>query len=225
MNIFLAIQNNYQEIQIALYKNNEQLDFCSIDKKEASKLLTISLSHLLNTHQIDPNRLSFIAVNQGPAPFTTLRVVLASMNGFSFASGIPLIGIDAFDAMSQEWRHADYPTTVILLNAFAGELYFSIERDNMAIQRGYQHADVLVTQCAQLSGPIRFLGNGAALYRTTIETVLHDKASFSSISRDYCSIETIATLGYQEWKTGNKGSFQLLPLYLKKHQAEIAFYR
>ncbi len=194
---------------------------CSIDKKEASKLLIIKLANLLDQQQIKITDLPFIAVNQGPAPFTTLRVVIASMNGLSFASNIPLIGVDAFDAMQAEWHDIAYPTTIILFNAFAQEVYFAIEQKQKPIAKGYQPIDSLLEQCAQLSGTIRFIGNGTHLYHEKIRSRLGDRAYIPEPVPGYCSIEKIALLGYQQWQEGNRGSDQLLPLYLKKHPAEL----
>ncbi len=43
--------------------------------------------------------LAFIAAHQGPAPFTTLRVCLTTVNGFAFATGMPLIGINGLQEL------------------------------------------------------------------------------------------------------------------------------
>ena len=221
MNIFLAIQNSYHNVQLALFKRDCLLDQRSIDKKKASKLLIPTVAELLDQQQITLANLPFIAVNQGPAPFTTLRVVIASMNGISFSSNIPLIGVDAFDAMHTEWQDNAYPTTIILFNAFSGEVYFAMERPENPTAKGYQHIDALLGQCTRLSGTIRFIGNGVELYREKIQNLLGTQAYLPEPMPDYSSIEKIALLGYQQWQEGNRGSHQLLPLYLKKHPAEL----
>ena len=223
MKIFLAIQNSYHNVQLALFDGQKMLAQRSIDKKEASKLLIIKLADLLDQQQIKLADLPFIAANQGPAPFTTLRVVIASVNGLSFASNIPLIGIDAFDAMQEEWKDPSYPTTIILFNAFAGEVYFAIEQPGQSITKGYQHIDSLLEQSTQLSGTIRFIGNGTHLYHEKIRSRLGNRAYIPEPVPNYSSIKKIALLGYQQWQKGNRDSHQLLPLYLKKHPAQLRF--
>lgn len=222
MNIFLAIQNRYHNVEIALYNGPKLLEKRSIDKKEASKLLIVTLGNLLEQQQLTITDLPFIVVNQGPAPFTTLRVVIASMNGISFASNIPLIGVDAFDAMRSEWHSDEYPTTIILFNAFAQEVYFAIDQKNKPIKKGYQRIDRFLEECTQIAGTIRFLGNGTELYREKIESMLGSRAFIPEPVPDYCSIESVAKIGHAEWNKGNRGSNQLLPLYLKQHPAQAA---
>jgi tRNA threonylcarbamoyladenosine biosynthesis protein TsaB len=175
MNKFLAIQNTYQNVQFAIFDGQELRTQCSIDKKEASKLLVPKLANLLDQQQIRLTNLHFIAVNQGPGPFTTLRVIIASMNGLGFASNIPLIGVDAFDAMQSEWQDNKYPTTITLFNAFAGEVYFAITQRKKTTLKGYQCIDALLEQCAELPGTIQFIGNGASLYHKKIVERLNNR--------------------------------------------------
>ncbi len=220
MNTFIAIQSTYHEVQLALMNNEGIIQQINIDKKQASKLVIVHMKHLLETYGIDLQSIPYIAVNQGPGPFTTLRVVIASVNGISFASNIPLIGIDAFDAMLTEWSNPTYPTTVVLFNAFSHDVYFAIEQPNNPTRKGYNNIDRLLEQCKELPGTIRFLGNGTHLHREKINHVLGDRAFISAPLPEYCSVKQIGIIGQQQWENDQKGSKQLLPLYLKKHPAE-----
>lgn len=215
MNIFFAIQSSYQDIQFGLFRHETLRAHHAIAKKEASKRLIPEIHALLSKQQLSLTDISFIAVNLGPAPFTTLRVVIASMNGLSFASSIPLIGVDAFDAMFAEWQNDTYPTTIILFNAFAHEVYFAIKQPNLPLIKGYQQIDPFLETCSSWPGTIRFIGNGASLYRDKIENRLGSRAHFPGVT-DYCSLHQVAQLGHTQWQRGNRGSSQLLPLYLKK---------
>jgi hypothetical protein len=49
-----------------------------------------------------------------PGPFTTLRLVIATMPGISFSTA-PLVGVDGL-ATPQMSTNQDYPVTVALLN-------------------------------------------------------------------------------------------------------------
>src|SRR5471030_2525471 len=98
MKHYLSIQNTYTHVEMALFQDGQLINWVSEDKLRASKHFILLIAGLLQEHQIKFSDLSFVAVNQGPGPFTTLRVVIASVNGLSYATKIPLVGIDALDA-------------------------------------------------------------------------------------------------------------------------------
>lgn len=220
MKYTLALQSTYHNVSLGLFHNSHLQEKIIIDKKKASKLLAPSIHQLLEIHHCDINTLEAIIANQGPGPFTTLRVVIATVNGLSFASNIPLIGIDAFDAMLAQYQDHTYPTTIILFNAFANDVYFAIQQKGNTLQKGYMHINQLIETCHNIDGLIRFIGNGATLYQKQIEQALGDQAYLPKPMPDYCSLEIIAHLGIQEWNTKSTGVEQLFPLYLKKHPAE-----
>ena len=57
---------------------------------------------MLKQHALTFSGLAFIAAHQGPAPFTTLRVCLTTVNGFAFATQVPLIGVNGLKELVDE---------------------------------------------------------------------------------------------------------------------------
>jgi tRNA threonylcarbamoyl adenosine modification protein YeaZ len=218
MNLFLVLQNTYDELQMALIKGQQTLALQSIGKMEASTRFIGVLQDMLDAQRIALSEIPFIVVNQGPGPFTTLRTVLACANGLSFASKIPLIGIDGLDAFTQEYSDTRYPNTVILLNAFGQDVYFAIQSDN-TLQKGYDNIDTLLAQIKRTipQEKIRFLGNGTQMFQEKIIATFGQHAFIPKDIPSYCSIQAVGALGFEKWKTDKTGSHQLLPLYLKKH--------
>src|SRR5688572_29545137 len=98
MTIFLALQNTYHLIEVAVCNEDSIIESVTIDKVHASKELLPIINKLLMRHNFTLQSLSFLTINQGPGPFTTLRVVITTANGISFATGLPLIGVDGLIA-------------------------------------------------------------------------------------------------------------------------------
>src|SRR3990170_4281291 len=137
MTLFLSIQNTYEAIEIALFKDDQLVAALKEDKSRASKELIPLIAYLLLRARITMKDLAFIAVNQGPGPFTTLRVVIATVNGLSFATNVPLVGIDSLDAFLEEYKNSEHPT-IILLNAFNNDVYYAIKKvDDPKPEKGY----------------------------------------------------------------------------------------
>lgn len=213
---FLALQNNFHQIEVALFNNTDLLGMHAISKIEASSDLILTIKELLNTHHLTFKNLSFIAANQGPGPFTTLRVVIATVNGISFAARTPLVGVDGLDAFLDEHKNENYPVTVALLNAFNHDTYFGIEALGMR-ETGCKNAEQLIKDLKQRyeGKSIRFIGSGTELFKGHIITTLGEQAYLPRPNPDQSSIKAIGLQALQKWHAQKDIRYQLLPLYLK----------
>ncbi len=221
MTTFISIQNTYQNLELALFVNNKLIDKSYTNNQQASKELIPLLAHLLKKNKLSLQEFSFITANQGPGPFSTLRVVISSINGINFASAIPLIGIDGLDAFINQYSNPDYPYTVVLLNAFNNEVYFALQQPNKPLQKGYKKIDQLLQGLTFLfpKNSIRFLGNGTKLYQDKINKQCNN-AYIPSPLPHHCSIEQIAKMGLHQWEKKEGIVNQLFPLHLKKHPSQ-----
>lgn len=224
MTTFLSIQHTYHTVQAALFRDQKVIDIAEIGKEVAGKHIIQLLDNLLLKNNVQLDDISFIATNQGPGPFTTLRIVIASVNGLSFTGKIPLIGIDGLEAFLIEAHDSNYPNTVILLNAFNKDVYFTIENaTTKKSEKGYKNIASLLTELhANMNGQkIRFIGNAVPLYRTEIENIFGHQAFIPDPVPHTCSIEQIGIMGFKQWQKNPLGVQQLLPLYLKKHPVQM----
>jgi tRNA threonylcarbamoyladenosine biosynthesis protein TsaB len=215
---FLGIQSTYQTVDLAIFSDTHLREMQSIHKNQASALLIPTLDTLLKKHECALNNLNFIAVNQGPSPFTTLRVVISSANGISFATKIPLIGVDAFDAFLDEQSNQKFPNTVILLNAFNKDVYFCIQKQQTVIHKGYKNIFKLLEELKKIftHQTIRFIGNGATLYKKDIGMLLENQAYIPQLNPQTCAIKYVGLHGLTKWNKQEGITTQLLPLYFKQ---------
>lgn len=227
MTAFLVIQGTYQDVHIGLFNTHILLNTIVIKNSEASKQLIPTINELLSTHNLSLDTLSFIAANQGPGPFTTLRTILTTVNGINFASKTPLIGIDTLKAFADEWHDDAFPNTVVLLDAFNNDVYYHIQSSIIdTCHTGYEKIDSFLARLAQQNTQqtIRFIGNAVHLYQNKIEAALAEYAYVPTPIPSLCSLLFMGKESLKAWHR-QKVSIQLLPLYLKKHQAEIDLLR
>jgi len=214
---YLSVQSTYTHVEIALIEQEQTVDHTACAKQDASRDFIVHLGELLERNNLVVADLPFIAVNQGPGPFTTLRTVLASVNGLSFATNIPLIGIDGLDAGLDELANRECPVNIYLLNAFNRDVYFGIHRDGTR-QKGYQKIDTLLAELHDQypATPLNFFGNGAELYVRDIRYQLSGRAIFADPMPQICSVTQIGKMGLALWHKKAPTAQQLLPLYLKQ---------
>jgi len=143
---YLSIQGSYQTLFIALFKDNKKVATVSEKSIRSSSHFILMLETLLHEHDKTLGDLDFIAVDQGPGAFTSLRVTITYLNAFGFSTRIPIVGIDGLEALAdQTYQHLirqwplktmgesckpllkldTFPTGVVtMLNAYGGEVYF-----------------------------------------------------------------------------------------------------
>lgn len=219
MTTFISIQNTYKRLELALFNNATLVDIRFTKNQQATKEFVPLLQDLLKTNHQLLEGLSCIVTNQGPGPFSTLRAVIASVNGLCFAVSLPLIGVDGLYSFIKEQHDVTYPYTVVLLNAFNFSVYFALQQPEKRLVKGYKKIDQLLFELKKIvpGRPIRFLGSATQLYKDKILNIFNSCAYIPSSLPLAPSIEGIAAIGLQKWKKQENISNQLMPLYLKKY--------
>jgi tRNA threonylcarbamoyladenosine biosynthesis protein TsaB len=221
MALFLAVHARYKDVQLGLFKDERLIELASDESKKISKNFISLLDGMLKKHALTFSSLAFIAAHQGPAPFTTLRVCLTTVNGFAFATKVPLIGVNGLKELVDQYKRAD-AITVALLNAFSQEVYYGIDDPfNKDISYGYAPAEAFIKELAQkYQSQVSFVGNGIELYEQNLLQVFGDRARF--LSTDIVSLETIAQSALDKWQR-EETHHQLMPIYLKDYSTPARF--
>jgi len=215
MATFLAIHARYQDVQLGLFDNENLVAQVADESKQISRNLFILFQELLDQRGYSFDQLDFIAAHQGPAPFTTLRVCLASVNGLAFATGKPLIGVNGIKAFIEEYKQND-TVTIALLNAFCQEVYYAIADPALPeILIGYAPATSFIAQLAkEYTDNLVFIGNGALMYKEMIHEYIGNRATIEDV--ELVSLKIIGTRAYDLWLQ-HETAHQLMPLYLKSY--------
>ncbi len=225
MQKYLVINIKYKIVEIGLFDNSININKVDIENKNINKYLINNIDRFLKEASISLKDLEFIAVNQGPAPFTTLRSVLSTVNGFNFASQVPLIGVNGIKTLLQEYiskrpSFVDNNMVIALLNAFGQELYYAYysNYNNIYINGCSNYLNLLKSLKLELNldsnKNIIFIGNGSELYKQDILDIFKDKAVFDCQNFDYACLEAINDQAIQEYNNKNMQD-NLMPIYLK----------
>lgn len=218
--ISLVIQATYDEVQLGLARNGVIVERATIVKHEASSLLLLTLDELLQKQCWRLEDLTYLAANQGPAPYTTLRVVIATINGLQFALHEPLVGVDGLHAFMRESAHKD-KISVAILNAFNQDIFFAIGEPDQILETGYAPYQIFLQNLFSKyqNLPICFFGNAVELYAQHITDLFGKNAEIKPIF--YVSLDTVAAIAHEKWQK-NQTAEQLLPLYLKSTTYKIS---
>lgn len=213
----LVLQATYTAVEVGLFFNDKLHQQTVIIKHDATKYLMQAINALLTQNNLSLKDISYITANKGPGPFTTLRVVIASLNGIVFAHPLKLYGIDGLDTFLDEYAHAQ-KITVVLLNAFNNDVYYAIQDVSARRFKGCMKIDAFLSYLATTypTHQFYFIGNGIPLHHTFIKDMLPERAYFSEHPVDTCSLEQLGINGFKQWQQQQPGTAQLMPDYLKQ---------
>ena len=164
-----------------------------------------------------PDDVDVYAVAIGPGSFTGLRVGIATMQGLAFATGKPLIGASALDALAQIARA---PRVATWVDAWRGEVYAALYEDGREVES--PSVERPQTVLARLDDrPTLFIGDGAASYADAIRRVLPSATIAEPALPLLASM--IARLAGDEASAGHRPSpHAIRALYVRRPDAEVA---
>lgn len=144
----------------------------SADPRQHTELLSPLIARALAQAHISPAQLSFIAVGTGPAPFTGLRVGLATARTMAHALGIPIMGVCSLDALA--WQVlADQPAgseVLVVTDARRKEVYYGhyqrTQNEVMALAEPAvaKPADAAAEFAEAIAAGLAVVGSGVRLY-------------------------------------------------------------
>ena len=229
---FFSIQGSYNGFSVSLFQGTSHIDTISNSTEKTSCSLIPTIDSLLNKNNIFLKNLSFIAIDQGPGAFTSLRVTITIVNSIAFAESITLVGVDGLEALAHETfnkvlnqqQDIEIPDVLVtLLNAYNKEAFFAIHpigKDGRslgpAIEKNYKKIDILLDEISSKfqTKKILFTGNGSDIFREKI-TDTFDNAIFLDSTIETCSSKQVGKMGYEQFLNKEGVAESLYPLYLK----------
>ena len=218
---FISLQGSYSNLELSLFIGSNCIEKIKENNLRASSLLIPKINDLLQNNSLELKDLDFIAVDQGPGAFTSLRVVITIVNALSFAKKIPLIGIDGLDALyNQALDLTDLKNIVVILNAYNNDVYFAFNKNGI-LEKGYKKIDKLISELKEQykDSRIMFVGNACKQH----ESLISKDLNYSFINLETASSEQIAKMALEKWNSNDKDlSYKLKPLYLKSQNFKIS---
>jgi len=170
--------------------------------------------------------LAGFAVSLGPGGFTSLRVGLATAQGLAMATGKPLVGCSAFEAlvaMAAGWHGPVCP----VLEARRGEVYAAFYCRQDATVREIMPGMVTTPDalCTLVTERTLFLGSGVRTYRALLASTLGAHAVCLENVAEGELAASVARLGQAGMYHASTAARQTLtPLYIRTADARLPRY-
>lgn len=192
-------------------------------KATHSERLLTEVDHALLSARLTIGDIDVFALSIGPGSFTGLRVGLSTVKGLLYATGKRVVTVPTLEALARNITFTALPLCP-LLDARKREVYAGLFRwqEGALVRIISEQAIALETLLAKLAEPVVFLGEGALLYRRTIEEGMGERALFAEPRDMVPSPASVAALGMERARAGAfEDPLLLTPLYLRKSEAEL----
>lgn len=186
-----------------------------------SEIIMPMVERVLNMAEIPCAELDAVAVDIGPGSFTGVRIGVSAANGMADALSIPVVPVDALEAMAFCFPFFD-GLAVPVIDARGEQVYaacFDV-RSGEPVRAGDHFAGSIRDFLSELPKGRRmvFMGDGAAAHRELIRA-FSPEAAFAPAHLDRPRAGAIAALAALRLARGESAP-SALPLYLRAPQAE-----
>jgi tRNA threonylcarbamoyladenosine biosynthesis protein TsaB len=174
------------------------------------------------------DHVSAIAVGVGPGLFTGLRVGVTTAKVLAQSLRVPMIPVPSLDLLAYPLRHAR-GLVVSAIDARRSEIYYALYRPVPGgVQRASEYeigsADDLATELEARGEEALLCGDGALAYAKIFRDV--ERVELAGPAHAAPSLAALAELAVGRYQREEFcGADDVLPLYLRKSDAELAWDR
>lgn len=223
--LFLCLDSSTTTGSVALISGTTVLMEISINvpRRSHSDYLLRYVQFVLAESALHMDDVTALVVVVGPGSFTGLRVGLATVQGLAQAHDLPVYPVSALQTVAYANGVTDLPVQV-LIDARKQEVYSAryVWQDGIPLLQGDEQVLSPSQLCTQITTRCLLVGNGAMLYRESIENHLTDLGVFS---HNLHAVPRASAAGLFVNAQGTQAKvvnfFELRPVYVRPSDAEM----
>lgn len=206
---------------MALWRDGSAVSVIHADPRSHAERLPLEALRWLSENGVRLADLDAIAVVAGPGSFTGLRVGVASVQGWAFAAGKPVIGIPTLDAIASDRAVSGLRDVLVvpMIDGQRSEIFYSAWRNGVEVlpAAAARPVDAINAIGTAFPGaPVVAIGDGVAKYRAVV-----DAAGWSSNDMAAPLAESAARLA-AEGRYPRTLPHAIRPMYVRRPDAEVA---
>lgn len=197
-------------------------------KKTHSQRLMAMIKEILDTLELGPKDIDVFAASIGPGSFTGLRIGVTSVKAMAYAVNKPVVGVPTLDAIAYNIPMSKF-TVCPIMDARNNQVYTALYNWNGKTQeRITEYLGIEVSELARIikdkGNKVVFIGDAVQMHQEFLKVELGDDCEFAPASHRLQRASSVAHIAYLKAVEGFlESSFDMVPFYLRKSQAEREF--
>ncbi|HEX3499131.1 MAG TPA: tRNA (adenosine(37)-N6)-threonylcarbamoyltransferase complex dimerization subunit type 1 TsaB [Stellaceae bacterium] len=187
--------------------------FEALQRGHAERLMPM-LREAMEEAAVDFAGLALIAVTTGPGSFTGIRVGLAAARGLALASGLPILGVTAFEALAAAVPPAERHGRALLvaIDSRRGDFFIQSFAGDGSPLSAPEAVPAEELAAAVPAGDVLLAGDGAVRAATVLAAAGH--AALLTSAAGPPDAAAVAAVALARWHPGER-PMPPLPLYLR----------
>lgn len=226
----LAVDTSSSVAAVSVIDERELLgEFILNHKKTHSQKLVPMIDELMKNLGLRPEDIDIYAASSGPGSFTGLRIGITTIKAMAFAAKKPVVGIPTLDALAYNVQSEKSSLVCPMMDARNNQVYTALYKNEEGKQlniTGYMGIPVqdLVQMIRGKNSEVVFVGDGVLLHKEFLKSEFGGRCSFAPQCLLLQRASSVAQLALFKASAGKlESSFDMLPFYLRKSQAEREF--
>ena len=213
----LAIDTSSKLCSVAILEDTNLIKKLELDNGLThSETLMPLIKQLLNECELSLNDIDLLVSDIGPGSFTGIRIGVSTCKAFSDSLNIPCVGISSLEVLAYNIK--DDGIIYSTIDCKNNNCYFALYQLNNGVY------SVLEEPCAKSVDDVLSLLKSD--YNTTNINFVGDGIPYTKLNLkeepcSYLNVENLGIAGFTKFINTNKIGENILPLYLKKPQAQI----
>jgi tRNA threonylcarbamoyladenosine biosynthesis protein TsaB len=225
--IVVGIETSTPQISVAIGTEREILGRIQVAGAARQEAVTPALERLLAWTGVELDQIGGFAAGVGPGLFTGLRVGVETTKTLAQVNGAPIVGLTSLDVLAYAVRYT-HRRIVAVIDGRRGEVFWAAYRPvpgGVVRETDYAVAkpEALAADLEADPSDVLAVGDGAMLYRDVLAQAGSgiDFASASVAHPDAAALVELAVPRFL--REEHDRLFDVVPLYLRKSDAEIAW--
>ena len=227
----LSIDTASDVCGVSILENNNLIEkFDEITKESHSQRLMPIIENAFKKTKLTIDDIDLIVCDIGPGSFTGIRIGVATVKAFCDSKDIIPIGISSLESLAYSIKN-NSKIICSIINAKNDNCYFALyekSKDNTLQTLIEPEAENIDTTLSILNSynldtldnkVISFVGDGSKVYKDKILEVFPNSI-IADDKNDILDSYNLGLAGFDKYSSGEEIE-ELLPLYLKKPQAQI----
>ena len=213
----LAVDTSSKLCSVAILEDTNLIKKLELDNGLThSETLMPLIKQLLNECELSLNNIDLLVSDIGPGSFTGIRIGVSTCKAFSDSLNIPCVGVSSLEVLAYNIK--DDGIICSTIDCKNNNCYFALYQLNNGVYSVLEEPcaksvdDVLSLLKSDYNNiNINFVGDGIP----STKFILTEKPC------SYLNVENLGIAGFTKFINTNKIGENILPLYLKKPQAQI----